>query len=142
MKRLISAVLFFVVLAGSLFCSSVKAFDRVDANKKVDAVFTAYKNFLRPDFERLVSDEFVPNKFDFLRKVEESSFTYNVIDISFSVDAVVNDGNTFSVECTWNKKMVLRNTGQETMPEGKSSFVFVLESGEYKLINIKGDNPF
>ena len=108
----------------------------------VQRAWDSFTGFSKADFALIVSDDFVPDKEEFLDSVESFFYSEKPLDLSFSIDKVVSSEGKAIVSFSWNRNTADRKTGQVIAKKGKGAIVFAREGGGWLIYRIEGDSIF
>lgn len=113
------------------------------ADALVTTVFNSYKDFTREGFNRLISENFVPSKSDFVNSAEKGFYSSPLQELACSIDSDVKEGiDLRAVAFTWEKKTQPFGQTEGTLNSGTAVFVFKYENGTWRLTQVNGENPF
>ncbi len=115
---------------------------KVVGEELIQKLFSGYQNYFRPLFNDKIARQFSLDRLAFLKEVEDSFFSVNVLETNFHVDQALLQDGKLVVGFSWSKKVYPRNASAEKIVDGKSEFVFVIEENQWKLFQINQDNPF
>lgn len=116
--------------------------DRSLAEGLVYASINAYKNYTRGTFSDIVSDDFTPDKYSYVDGVEQSYYRAQPLTVDVFINKVSGGGDTISVDFKWEKKAVLKATGQQQKTSGFCLFVYKKKNGAWLLSQARGSSPF
>jgi hypothetical protein len=116
--------------------------DRSLAEGLVSASINAYKNYTRGTFSDTVSDDFTPDKYSFVDGVEQSYYSAQPLTVDLFINKVSGGGDTISVDFKWEKKAVLKATGQQQKTSGFCLFVYKKQNETWLLSQVRGSSPF
>jgi len=112
------------------------------AEAQVDTLMNSFIEYRKDAFSEQVDPSFCPVRSIFVNAADQA-FAQNVIhDLDYSVDSVLTENNKLFVSITWHKKQTPRNEKKQEIIKGKSGLVFVQRDGVYRLLKVKGENPF
>ncbi len=112
------------------------------ATRLVQEDWDAFANFFRADFSQRVSDEFIPDKAGFINAVEESFYQTTPIDLSFTLNEVLEQEDKLAVSVSWQKKSVERSSGELVLRQGEGLMVYVNENGQWRIYQVQGQPIF
>lgn len=105
----------------------------------VKKVSEAYERQDLGMFSRLIARDFLGNK-TFLDEGVRTDFDmFANIRLSIFINRIEIRSGQFTAETKWDKIQVPRTTGQEQRTSGNTDFTFVLEDGEMKIRNLRGN---
>lgn len=115
---------------------------RDTAREALATLFSAYSSGVRGVFEGSIANDFAPDKYAFLSQVEESMYKERVLETHFFIHTVNQSKDITAISCRWEKKSVLVNASSPVLKTGNADFVFRVSEKEWRLIKIRGNNPF
>lgn len=104
---------------------------------------TMASDYSSGDYQAVISylDEDFENISDFEDKLQNELLNKKELELKFYVDDIIEDKDLLFVGLHWFKKY-RTNAGNIVKGKGSSSFIFRKGSSGYKLLFIRGDNPF
>lgn len=149
MKRIILVfVLAYIGIAGCAHPPFKKpsaadtAGSRVLADKLLGGIVSSYISYFREEFSRLIAEDFVPLKSEFLNEAEKEFYSADILEINYIIDEVFRDNDNLVVVFKWEKKFVPYTSPESVLSTGKADFVFRKKDTRWLLYQVKGDNPF
>ncbi|MBU1002713.1 MAG: hypothetical protein KKE73_09330 [Proteobacteria bacterium] len=110
------------------------------ARAAVQELLNAYAGGSRAGFAHLVSQDFSPQRQDYLNRMDQAARSEQAVQFEFFVEQVLIKDQTMTVTVRWNKKA--QTAAGQTKTDGLTVFVFGAENGLWKLTQTRGDNPF
>lgn len=105
----------------------------------VQALAEAYERQDFSTFSRMISRDYLGNK-TFLEEGVRFDFDmFSDISLKIYVNRIEQRTEKFVVESKWDKSQTPRKTGQTQKTTGKTTMMFVMEDGELKIQNLRGD---
>jgi hypothetical protein len=104
---------------------------------------TMARDYSSGDYQAVISylDKDFENISDFKDKLQNEFLNKKELELKFYVDNLIEDRDLLFVGLHWFKKY--RTSGQNIVKgKGSSSFIFRKGTSGYKLLFIRGDNPF
>ncbi len=86
-----------------------------------------------------VSRDYLGNKTILEEGVRFDFDMFTDIRLAIYINRIAQRGNMFVAETKWDKKQSPRQTGQEQLTSGRTTFMFVLEGGKMRIRNLRGD---
>lgn len=129
----------------------LKVFNTIDAvvyqdidyqQQIAEAVKTLADSYERKDlatFSRLISRDFIGNKVFLEEGVRLDFDLFNDIKLSIYINRIEKRSSEFVADTKWDKSQLPRKTGQQQRTSGSTTFLFVLEDGEMKIKNLRGN---
>ena len=111
----------------------------VNAIKKI-ADFYETKNIL--GFAQMISEEYIGNKNFLLEGVRFDFDMFDNINLKIYINKIEKRNELFIVETKWDKMQTPKKTLSIQKTSGKTIFVFVIENGNFKLQNLRGNLIF
>jgi hypothetical protein len=107
-----------------------------------EQLFTTYRQYDHNRFSDLISGDFLPSKSEFINAVEAGLAENTVVDARIASIFVLPSVTKLAARVKWEKKIVNKDTGDLKLITGNALFVFQQEKNNWKLLRVKGDNPF
>ena len=119
---------------------------KVDAKRSAQKALTALRNAYvlknQDAFFQSASEEPYFSQTDLKVRLSSDFTRYDVLDLNFTVDHELTEGDKVVLKTHWQKRQVRRDTGNVELKEGRSDFVFRVEEAQAHLLDIQKDNPF
>ncbi|MBU1727684.1 MAG: hypothetical protein KJ880_08650 [Candidatus Omnitrophica bacterium] len=153
MKKFAALILAGFILSGCIYCQGYAGNQSFSGPKPISSreladnllakMFSSYQNYFRGNFSRIVSDDFMPDKFSFINSVESSFYSGQIIEINYFINQVsMTQDEKLSVSFNWEKKTIPNKSGVTTLTRGTAEFVFQDIKDRWRLIQAKGNSPF
>ena len=114
-----------------------------DGYKAVKAVLDGYVSNLPGKLEGQVSNNFIPNKQEFINHVEQSAIDKTVMNIDFSVSkSVPGTEGKLAVKFRWNRTYMPKGAATQIKDSGTTTFVFVNKNDNLYLFKTSGADIF
>jgi hypothetical protein len=148
MKK-IFILLIFICFTNALFASSEynREITIVDQtrNEKVAKVFREMMNrYEEKDLDGFFSyvseDRFLQDYMTFYEAIEKDMRIFDTINIDTWIDKITDDGVKRFLYVRWEKRYEMVSNNDEIVKRGYSRFLFDEVNGEYKLIELAGNN--
>ncbi len=102
----------------------------------------AFAQFRRQDFAERISNDFIPDKKDFLNDVEKSFYSATPINLFFTIDKVLESQDKMSISFSWKKKVADRDTSVMSLKKGAGTIVFINQNDQWLIYRIDGTSIF
>lgn len=146
MKKLVWIFIFIFVnlFASSDFDKDIIVIEQ-SRDDKVKIVFNDLMQFYEEEdshsFFNLVSEErFVQDYMTFNEAIDEDFRNYEIINVDKWIDKITSDGVKKYLYVRWEKRYETNSGNKELFQKGYSRFLFDEVNGEYKLIELAGNN--
>jgi hypothetical protein len=113
---------------------------RTQVGQVLAGLKSAYESESLPDFMNLLDRDF-ENRLTFQSNLENYFISNKNPELMLVTDAVLINKDKTSVRLHWFKKS-MNNAGVFAKSEGSCQLVFLNSGQEFKLLYIRGDNPF
>ncbi|MFA6600003.1 MAG: hypothetical protein WC352_03205 [Candidatus Omnitrophota bacterium] len=90
-------------------------------------------------FERLIARDFIGDRVFLAEGVRYDFDMFMNIRLMIFVNRIEVRGNTYIADTKWDKTQTPRQTGQDQKTTGRTTMIFVLEDGEMKIQNLRGN---
>jgi len=144
MRRFILFIFISFVFLGCFH--NLKFTEKIDysklAKELLDNLFSFYQVYNRIDFAKLIADEFIPDKQEFLNKLEENFYGKNILEINYFIDNVLRTPDKLIASFRWEKKISPFESKEPILLKGKAEFVFKKINNQWLLYQVKEDSPF
>lgn len=107
--------------------------------KAVQNIADAYERQDFGSFSNMVSRDFLGNKASLDEGVRFDFDMFTDIRLIIYVDRINQRGDSFTAETRWDKSQAPRKTGEVQKTSGKTTMAFVMEDGQLKLRNLRGN---
>ncbi len=107
--------------------------------KAVQNIADAYERQDFGSFSNMVSRDFLGNKASLDEGVRFDFDMFTDIRLIIYVDRIDQRGDSFTAETRWDKSQAPRKTGEVQKTSGKTTMAFVMEDGQLKLRNLRGN---
>jgi len=118
-------------------------YENVDYNQLVLAAVKtlaeAYETQDSAAFARLISRDYLGNRVFLEEGVRFDFDMFSAIQLRIYVSRITVAKGYATVETKWDKKQIPRTTGQQQATTGRTTMTFVVEDGEMKLRNLRGN---
>jgi hypothetical protein len=108
----------------------------------VDMIFSRYRGYTWGGFEEVISQDFVPNRKEFLNTVAGKAYASRVLELNYMIEKSLRTGDQVSIDFTWKKKEAPGVSESVKMVSGRSEFVFKKSRRGWGLLQMSGDDPF
>ena len=115
---------------------------RSEASAAIGGLFSAYREYSRESFERLLSADFAPSRPEFLQAAESAFNAATLLELTFVLDRAQRTGDTLAAEFTWRRKVQPKLSAGPVMLGGSALAVFKRGNGNWLLYSLKGNDPF
>ena len=92
-------------------------------------------------FERAVEEPYFSSS-DMKVRVGSSFSRYDTLDLNIVTDHALTEGDKTVLKTHWQKRLARRDNGHVEIQQGHADFIFRLEDGQAKLLDIQKENPF
>jgi len=107
--------------------------------ESVQVLAEAYEARSLAKFMDVVSRDFIGNRVYLEEGVRFDFDMFTDIRLAIFINRIEKAANTFVAETKWDKTQMPRQTGSQQRTTGTTQFVFVLENGKMKLVNLRGN---
>lgn len=118
-------------------------YENVDYNQLVLAAVKtlaeAYETQDPAAFARLISRDYLGNRVFLEEGVRFDFDMFSAIQLRIFVNRITVAKGYATVDTKWDKKQIPRTTGQQQATTGRTTMTFVVEDGEMKLRNLRGN---
>lgn len=109
----------------------------------VNRIISAYLSGFPGELEKLVSDDYISNKQEFINHIELSAPNQMAVNISPIIDRMQFKGtDKLIVKFSWNRTYTSQKSGSHQKDSRETTFVFVKEESRWLLLKISGSDIF
>ncbi|MBF0505079.1 MAG: hypothetical protein HQL14_08280 [Candidatus Omnitrophica bacterium] len=105
----------------------------------VKAIADAYEREDVASFSDRISRDYLGNKVTLTDGVRFDFDMFSTIKLTIYVDQIQKNGSQVVAQTHWDKVQDPRKTGQEQRTSGRTTMVLVLEDGQMKIYNLRGN---
>lgn len=113
-----------------------------EAQNIVNEMFNNYKNYLPGYLDPYISNDFTPNKYEYLSNISNAASAEHVIKFSAVAYSAEREDDILTVKIKWNKKRNKYSNANVNDLSGNAEFVFKDYKKHWMLIKVSGDDPF
>lgn len=115
---------------------------RESVQKRMDRLFYAFEREDIGGFMDQVALNFLGDRINLESQVDEQLRQVNNIEFEYFVSRIIPNQDHVDISFRWDRRWYDEDTGNPTRASGRTTFRFVRHSGEWKLQNIEGNQPF
>ncbi|MBF0505080.1 MAG: hypothetical protein HQL14_08285 [Candidatus Omnitrophica bacterium] len=108
----------------------------------VQPLLDGYLKFDWPVMSKLVDDEFVPNKYDFLQKAQKNFYTLHPLSLDLVSSYIKSSGKKIAVKFRWQRTSLEGMPRKTVQKQGEAEFVFTRKDEQWVLYKVSGSDPF
>ncbi|MFH1063152.1 MAG: hypothetical protein V1747_09765 [Candidatus Omnitrophota bacterium] len=105
----------------------------------VTSIAEAYEQMDIFGFSEYISPDFLGNKLTLEEGIRFDFDLFLSIQLVIYIDRIERRNNQFIVQTHWDKSQTPRNTGQVQKSSGKTTMIFALEQGKFRIQNLRGN---
>lgn len=100
---------------------------------------TAYEQNDVGTVDSFISSDFIGGKSELIEGIRLDHDLFTDIRLTIYINKLEKRNQLFIADTKWDKYQIPRKTGQQQQTSGKTTFVFLMENGAFKLQNLRGN---
>ena len=113
-----------------------------EAQNVLNEMFKNYRNYMPGYLAPYVSNDFTPNKYEYISNVSKAASDEHVLKFNAVTYKINRVDDIMNVKFRWTKKRNKYSSVHIDSIAGDSEFVFKNFKKQWLLISVSGDNPF
>ncbi|MBU0468445.1 MAG: membrane lipoprotein lipid attachment site-containing protein [Candidatus Omnitrophica bacterium] len=144
MKKIILVICFMAIITGCAWLEKepTDSQNHYEAQNIVNEMLNNYKNYIPGDLDAYISNDFTPNKYEYLSNVSRSAAAEHVLEFSAVTYSADRKDDTLTVKFKWNKKRNKYASANVDILSGATEFIFRNYKKHWMIVEISGEDPF
>lgn len=113
-----------------------------EAQNIINEMFENYKNYIPGYLDPYVSNDFTPNRYEYISNISKSAADEHVLELSAVTYKADRKDDVMTVRFKWSKKRNKYSKVSVDSITGSTDFVFKQYKKRWLLISATGDDPF